>query len=166
MIIIYIQSFFLIFHRYKNALVLLVDIDKKGSVLHRLRGHEDEIHSVCWSHFLGESSLLNQNSNTSSEENWRDSSNNTSPDQNEEDGCLLLTGSKDRTIRVWGVSNGKVLHTLRLPAKGFQRSRDRGDDGGRGNRVWVSLYWLPDEKKSFICTSHRLVSVMVTFETK
>ena len=30
-------------------MILLVDVSKKGEVLHRLRGHEDEIHSLSWS---------------------------------------------------------------------------------------------------------------------
>ena len=35
--------------RYKQGMILLVDVSKKGEVLHRLRGHEDEIHSLSWS---------------------------------------------------------------------------------------------------------------------
>jgi len=34
---------------YKHGMILLVDVAKKGEVLHRLRGHEDEIHSLSWS---------------------------------------------------------------------------------------------------------------------
>ncbi|XP_072040500.1 gem-associated protein 5-like [Amphiura filiformis] len=137
---------------YKNALVLLIDINNKGNILQRMRGHEDEIHSICWAPSSGEILPSHKPSNASNDDNsWRETAEDNSQ---KEDDCLLLTGSKDRTIRVWDTANGKTIQTLRLPPKGFQRTRDRGDDGGRGSRVWVALWWIPNEKTSFISSSH------------
>lgn len=30
-------------------MIVLIDVSKKGEVMQRLRGHEDEIHSLAWS---------------------------------------------------------------------------------------------------------------------
>lgn len=30
-------------------MIVLIDVSKKGEVMHRLRGHDDEIHSLAWS---------------------------------------------------------------------------------------------------------------------
>lgn len=35
--------------RYKDGMIVLIDVSKKGEVMHRLRGHDDEIHSLAWS---------------------------------------------------------------------------------------------------------------------
>lgn len=29
-------------------MIVLIDISKKGEVIHRLRGHEEEIHALAW----------------------------------------------------------------------------------------------------------------------
>lgn len=29
-------------------MIALIDISKKGEVIHRLRGHEEEIHALAW----------------------------------------------------------------------------------------------------------------------
>src|SRR4051794_5626429 len=31
-------------------------------------------------------------------------------------GQFAVTGSYDRTVRIWSVANGKLLHTIRMPA--------------------------------------------------
>lgn len=30
-------------------MIVLIDVSKRGEVMQRLRGHEDEIHSLAWS---------------------------------------------------------------------------------------------------------------------
>lgn len=30
-------------------MIVLIDVSKRGEVVHRLRGHDDEIHSLAWS---------------------------------------------------------------------------------------------------------------------
>lgn len=43
--------------RYKDGMIALVDVAKRGEVMQRLRGHEDEIHSLAWSPLDKEGSL-------------------------------------------------------------------------------------------------------------
>lgn len=38
-------------------MIVLIDVSKKGEVMHRLRGHEDEIHSLAWCPVAGEDDL-------------------------------------------------------------------------------------------------------------
>lgn len=37
-----------------------MDISKKGEIVHRLRGHDDEIHSLAWCPVLGEDALFSK----------------------------------------------------------------------------------------------------------
>jgi gem associated protein 5 len=44
--------------------VVIIDISKKGEVIHRFRGHDDEIHSIVWCPLPGEDCLsINQEEN-------------------------------------------------------------------------------------------------------
>lgn len=36
---------------------MLIDVSKKGEVIHRLRGHDDEIHALAWSPLAHEDAL-------------------------------------------------------------------------------------------------------------
>lgn len=36
---------------------MLIDVSKKGEVIHRLRGHDDEIHALAWSPVAREDAL-------------------------------------------------------------------------------------------------------------
>lgn len=38
-------------------MIVLIDVSKKGEVMHRLRGHDDEIHSLAWSPLAVEDAL-------------------------------------------------------------------------------------------------------------
>lgn len=45
--------------------MVIIDISKKGEVIHRLRGHDDEIHSIAWCPLSGEDCLpVNQEENS------------------------------------------------------------------------------------------------------
>lgn len=46
--------------RYKDGMIVLIDVSKKGEVMHRLRGHDDEIHSLAWSPLPSEDFLSNR----------------------------------------------------------------------------------------------------------
>ena len=42
-------------HRYKTGAVVVLDVAKKNPVsLQRLRGHDDEIHCICWAPLLSQ----------------------------------------------------------------------------------------------------------------
>lgn len=41
-------------------MIVLIDMSKKGEVMHRLRGHEDEIHSLAWSPLASEDALYSR----------------------------------------------------------------------------------------------------------
>lgn len=41
-------------------MIVLIDVSKKGEVTHRLRGHEDEIHSLAWCPQDGEDALCSR----------------------------------------------------------------------------------------------------------
>lgn len=42
---------------YKDGMVVIIDISRKREVLHRLRGHDDEIHCLAWCPVPGEGRL-------------------------------------------------------------------------------------------------------------
>lgn len=45
--------------------MVVIDISKKGEVIHRLRGHDDEVHSIAWCPLSGEDCLsINQEEST------------------------------------------------------------------------------------------------------
>jgi len=42
-------------HSYRTGAVVVLDVAKKNPVsLQRLRGHDDEIHCICWAPLLGQ----------------------------------------------------------------------------------------------------------------
>ncbi|XP_038056324.1 gem-associated protein 5-like [Patiria miniata] len=151
---------------YKTGLVLIVDISGKGQIIHRLRGHDEEVHSVCWSPILGEDIQLKKPTSDGETTHTQGvspqmlpdgslpSTSSTPPSTLREQGCLLISGSRDRTVRVWNTTQGKAVLTLGLPPRGgAHRTRDRGDDGGKA-RVWVGLCWPSDKPREFISSSY------------
>lgn len=45
-------------------MIVLIDVSKKGEVMHRLRGHEDEVHSLAWSPVASEEVLQSRPEDT------------------------------------------------------------------------------------------------------
>uniref|UniRef100_H2ZXR1 Gem nuclear organelle associated protein 5 n=1 Tax=Latimeria chalumnae TaxID=7897 RepID=H2ZXR1_LATCH len=45
---------------YKDGMIVIIDISRKGEVIHRLRGHDDEIHSIAWSPQPNEEDFYNR----------------------------------------------------------------------------------------------------------
>jgi gem associated protein 5 len=41
-------------------MIVLIDISKKGEVVHRLRGHDDEIHALAWAPLPNEEVLYSR----------------------------------------------------------------------------------------------------------
>uniref|UniRef100_A0A8C4ZRC9 Gem nuclear organelle associated protein 5 n=1 Tax=Gadus morhua TaxID=8049 RepID=A0A8C4ZRC9_GADMO len=125
---------------YKQGIILLVDVSKKGEVLHRLRGHEDEIHSLSWS---PSTPALEQGDAPQDP-----------PGEEEGSGGYLASGSRDQTIRVWSTDTGRGITTLKLP---YLKKRGGGVGGGGGagggkDRLWLSVHW-PDDRPSQLLSS-------------
>uniref|UniRef100_A0A3B5MNQ1 Gem (nuclear organelle) associated protein 5 n=1 Tax=Xiphophorus couchianus TaxID=32473 RepID=A0A3B5MNQ1_9TELE len=110
---------------YKDGMIVLIDISKKGEVMQRLRGHDNEIHSLAWSPLIGEDTLY-----TRAEDH--------DVSAGEESGCFLASGSKDQTVRIWSTAKGKGVMTLKLP---FLKRRGSAVDPGVKERIWLNVHW-------------------------
>lgn len=86
-------------------MIVLVDVSKKGEVTHRLRGHDDEIHSLAWSPSDGEETLHGEGGVMR-----RGSGADAVCDDAAAEGQTgghLASGSKDQTVRIWSTARGK-----------------------------------------------------------
>ncbi|CAN9501079.1 unnamed protein product [Ophioblennius macclurei] len=122
---------------YKDGMIVLIDVSKKGEVVHRLRGHDDEIHSLAWSPLAGEDALHGRHENG-------EATNGVSGVDEEEvaaakvGGGLLASGSKDQTVRIWSSSRGKCVMTLKTP---YLKKRGSPVDAGVKERLWLHVHW-------------------------
>uniref|UniRef100_A0A8C1RTW9 Anaphase-promoting complex subunit 4 WD40 domain-containing protein n=1 Tax=Cyprinus carpio TaxID=7962 RepID=A0A8C1RTW9_CYPCA len=124
---------------YKDGMIVVIDISKKGEVIHRLRGHDDEIHALAWCPQPREDDM----SLTLS----LDGSNGVT--QGAEMGCYLASGSRDQTVRIWSTARGKGVMTLKLP---FLKRRGLGVDPTVKERLWLTVHW-PKGRPSQIVSS-------------
>ena len=78
------------------------------------------------------------------------------PPSEDKNSCLLATGSRDRTIRIWSLARGRPVNTLRLPTNtGYSRSQqDLYEDQGK-TRVWVTLHWPTDRLRQLVSSSFK-----------
>ncbi|XP_072120245.1 gem-associated protein 5 [Mobula birostris] len=130
---------------YKDGMIVIIDIHRKGMVVHRLRGHDGEIQSLAWCPQLWEEGQLpcadtvaetdEQNGNHVKEETVRF--------------CALASGSRDQTIRIWNCSKGKGLVTLKLP----QLKRRGAADLGTKERIWLTLHWPQGRPTQLVSSS-------------
>ncbi|XP_062868196.1 gem-associated protein 5 [Trichomycterus rosablanca] len=125
---------------YKDGMIVLIDISKKGEVIHRLRGHEEEIHALAWCPNPKEETLYNQ------PENNMDVSDRPAE---MEVGGYLASGSRDQTVRIWSTARGKGVMTLKLP---FLKRRGGGVDPGVKERLWLTVHW-PKGRPSQVISS-------------
>ncbi|XP_069055725.1 gem-associated protein 5 isoform X1 [Pleurodeles waltl] len=130
---------------YKDGMIAVIDISRKGDVLYRFRGHDDEIHSIAWCPVPREEVLYQRS------EDGLDSevtNGDLLPDV-ESKGCYLASGSKDQTVRIWSCAKGKGLMTLKLP---FLKRRGGGVDPMVKERIWLTVHW-PRGRPTQIVTS-------------
>ncbi|XP_075066228.1 gem-associated protein 5 [Mixophyes fleayi] len=121
---------------YKDGMIVLIDISRRGEVTHRLRGHDDEIHCLAWCPQTREGEL-----NQKLEQRPGAELNATNGDllpETENKSCYLASGSKDQTIRVWSSSTGKGIMTLKLP---YLKRRGGAADPTMKERIWLTLHW-------------------------
>ncbi|KAM9311522.1 gem-associated protein 5 [Gastrophryne carolinensis] len=122
---------------YKDGMIVLIDICRRGDVVHRLRGHDDEIHCLAWCpHPQEEEEEINQKLEDAAVE-----PNAANGDLQPEAGnknFYLASSSKDHTIRIWNSSTGKGINTLKLP---YLKRRGGGADQATKERLWLTLHW-------------------------
>ncbi|XP_031206724.1 gem-associated protein 5 isoform X3 [Mastomys coucha] len=130
---------------YKDGIVVIIDISKKGEVIHRFRGHDDEIHSIAWCPLSGEDCLsINQEENSEEPDIPNGKLIAETPITK---GCYLATGSKDQTIRVWSCSRGRGVMVLKLP---FLKRRSGGVDLTVKERLWLTLHWPKNQPTQLV----------------
>uniref|UniRef100_A0AAY4EDR0 Anaphase-promoting complex subunit 4 WD40 domain-containing protein n=1 Tax=Denticeps clupeoides TaxID=299321 RepID=A0AAY4EDR0_9TELE len=127
---------------YKDGIVAVIDISKKGAVIHRLRGHDDEIHALAWCPQMGEEALF-----TIEHSCLIEPSNGVT--EGAVAGCYLVSGSKDQTIRIWSTARSKGVMTLKLP---FLKRRGAAVDPGIKERIWLTVHW-PKGRPSHVVSS-------------
>ncbi|XP_041050023.1 gem-associated protein 5 [Carcharodon carcharias] len=118
---------------YKDGMIVIIDINRKGEVIHRLRGHDGEIHFLSWCPQLCDKGILGHSDTTSETEglNGKLLKEDTAKD------CFLASGSRDQTIRIWNSTKGKGVMTLKLPSL----KRRGGTDMGIKERIWLTVLW-------------------------
>ncbi|KAG8438880.1 hypothetical protein GDO86_005173 [Hymenochirus boettgeri] len=119
---------------YKDGMIVLIDISRRGEVVHRLRGHEDEIHCLEWCPHPQEREQK-QDEDTEEEINKTNGEFLSEPENNR---FYLASGSKDQTIRIWCTSTGKGVTTLKMP---YLKRRGGGVDSGVKERLWLTVHW-------------------------
>ncbi|XP_063784441.1 gem-associated protein 5 isoform X2 [Pseudophryne corroboree] len=121
---------------YKDGMVVLIDISRRGEVTHRLRGHDDEIHCLVWCPQPREEDLTQKLEGVPGVE-WNSTNGDLLP-ETEHKGCYLASGCKDQTVRIWSSSTGKGIMTLKLP---YLKRRGGGTDPAMKERLWLTLHW-------------------------
>lgn len=138
-IIFCVSKMFYFFYSYNSGQILILELGhKKDIILHRLRGHDDDVQSICWS-----------------PSPWQSFENTDSGHAGHQpgEGHALLSGGKDQTIRLWSPSEEKMIQAFKIPAQSGRRSRYRGDDGTAKGRVWVTVWWPNNRPKQFLSSS-------------
>ncbi|XP_064205769.1 gem-associated protein 5 isoform X2 [Anguilla rostrata] len=115
---------------YKDGMIVVIDISRKNEVIHRLRGHDDEIHALAWCPQPKEEPLFCRTEETPEVTNG--------VTEEQDKGCYLASGSKDQTVRIWSTARGKGVMTLKLP---FLKRRGTGVDPTVKERLWLTVHW-------------------------
>nr|XP_057943708.1 gem-associated protein 5 isoform X2 [Doryrhamphus excisus] len=131
---------------YKDGMIVLIDVSKKGEVTHRLRGHDDDIQSIVWSPLTGKDAFYcrAEPSDCSGE---LGASNGVSA--GEEKACYLASGSKDQTVRIWSTATGKGVSTLKLP---YLKRRGSAVDPTLKERLWLNVHWPKGQPTQLVST--------------
>ncbi|NXT75798.1 GEMI5 protein, partial [Zapornia atra] len=132
---------------YKDGMVVIIDISRKREVIHRLRGHDDEIHCLAWCPVPGEERLSAWQDELQEEGEVPNGA--LTQDMAMRKGCYLASGSKDQTIRIWSCTRGRSVMTLKLPPT---KRRGGAVDPAVKERIWLTLHW-PSSRSTEIVSS-------------
>ncbi|NXD22267.1 GEMI5 protein, partial [Spelaeornis formosus] len=132
---------------YKDGMVVIIDISRKREVVHRLRGHEDEIHCLAWCPVPGEERFPAWQDEL--QEEGRVPNGELTQDTATKKGCYLASGSKDQTLRIWSCTRGRSVMTLKLPPT---KRRGGAVDPAIKERIWLTVHW-PAGRPSEIVSS-------------
>ncbi|NWU36840.1 GEMI5 protein, partial [Hylia prasina] len=121
---------------YKEYYSLIIDISRKKEVVHRLRGHEDEIHCLAWCPVPGEETIPAWQDEL--QEEGKVPNGELTQDTATKKGCYLASGSKDQTLRIWSCTRGRSVLTLKLPPT---KRRGGAVDPAVKERIWLTVLW-------------------------
>ncbi|NXO29148.1 GEMI5 protein, partial [Cisticola juncidis] len=121
---------------YKDGMVVIIDISRKREVVHRLRGHEDEIHCLAWCPMPGEERLPAWQDEL--QEEGKVPNGELTQDTATKKGCYLASGSKDQTLRIWSCTRGRSVLTLKVPPT---KRRGGAVDPAVKERLWLTVHW-------------------------
>uniref|UniRef100_UPI00358F6F84 gem-associated protein 5-like isoform X3 n=1 Tax=Myxine glutinosa TaxID=7769 RepID=UPI00358F6F84 len=125
---------------YRAGLVLVLDLQARAVVVARLQGHEDDLQSIAWRPYPGES--------------FQDVKVEPKACSGMGDGALLATGSRDRTVRLWSLSKEKCIVTLKLPfLKRRGKPVNQEASSFQRERIWTSVYWCRSSPTTLISSS-------------
>jgi len=146
---------------HENGQVVIIDVEKRVSLM-RMAGHTAEIWSLSWApSFLQLSSRLFSDSSSPLDALQHGSGDMIkSNDEGEEEetafDCLqlLLSCSKDRSMRIWNAEEGLCLHSTQIPTS---QKKGGGGGGGGGGRSpfangWCVAHWSPFHPLEFFST--------------
>ncbi|XP_035034293.2 gem-associated protein 5 isoform X1 [Hippoglossus stenolepis] len=138
---------------YKDGMIVLIDVSKKGLVMQRLRGHDDEIHSLAWSPLPGEDALYSRPEDS---EGTGAGQATNGESAGLEKGCYLASGSKDQTVKIWSTVKSKAVMTLKMP---YLKKRGSAVDPGVKERLWLNVHWPKGRATQLVssCFSGELV---------
>ncbi|XP_061165000.1 gem-associated protein 5-like [Saccostrea echinata] len=119
---------------YRTGVVLIVDMRewKEGQVLQRLRGHDDEVLCLAWCPIPGENfkdykdldnpDISSLNGDTNGSTDFGSS------------GHLLVSSSRDKTVRVWSSARGRQILVFKPPKSAPAGREDKA-------KMWMTLLW-------------------------
>ncbi|ORX90158.1 WD40 repeat-like protein [Basidiobolus meristosporus CBS 931.73] len=128
---------------YQNGsmLILKISTEEEMSVLYRLKGHDDEIHSLSWQTSTWD--IANAGRVLTARTGIPILEVTLLPEYKP-----LASGSRDKSIKVWDVPNERQVFCLKLPkAKGHLTEQQK-------SRIWTSVMWDPKSQHKLICSSY------------
>lgn len=130
---------------YKSGGASIVDLSLKCRIIAKMRGHSNEINSLIWP-CLESDDLVGINSSLGNA--LPESEDSLSDQQAHFQKEVIITGSKDRSIKIWSTS-GKCIRTYRLVSKSAKGRRIPEES----SRIFVALLWPTGSKSTFLSSS-------------